>query len=290
MCGSLVIGYTVRAANQGAAKYLTHLYYGAGKTLSYTVIGGIFGALGSIVTFTPQMRGIAGLLAGIFLLLFGLSSLRLLPVSRDLQLKAPAVLMKFLGGTLRRTSSPFVIGLLNGLMIICGPLQAMYVLAAGTGSPLEGAKMLFFFGLGTLPLMMGFGFLASALSTQVAPKLMRVSGIIVIALGVIMLQRGVLMLSTGEDIHAAMGHSSPLGMEPSPHTMVHTQIDQAGPILETPVLEVGKQIRWMIMGDAVAQCGGLFTSPMGRKIMFWGQTAESSNYGPRKSVYCIGDA
>lgn len=255
MCGSLVIGYTVRSAHQGGAKYLTHLYYGAGKTLSYTVIGGIFGALGSIVTFTPFMRGVVGVFAGVFLLLFGLSSLRLLPVSRHLQFKVPPFLMKHLGGLLRRSSSPFVIGLLNGLMIICGPLQAMYILAAGTGSPVEGAKMLFFFGLGTLPLMMGFGFLASALSAQVAPKLVRASGFIVVALGVIMLQRGYLMLSTGEDVHAAMGHSSPLSTESSGRPMVHTQIDQAGQIHETPQLEIGQEVQWMVMGKEVAQCG-----------------------------------
>lgn len=256
MCGSLVIGYTVRSANQGGAKYLAHLYYGAGKTLSYTVIGGLFGALGSIVTFTPFMRGVAGLLAGVFLLLFGLSSLRLLPGSRDLQFKVPPVLLKHLGGLLRRSGSPFVIGLLNGLMIICGPLQAMYIMAAGTGSPVEGAKMLFFFGLGTLPLMMGFGFLATALSAQVAPKLVRISGLIVIALGIIMLQRGYLMLTTGADAHAAMGHTAPLGVEASKLSMIHTQIDQAGPIKDKPVLEVGKDTRWMIMGKALVQCGG----------------------------------
>ncbi len=257
MCGSLVIGYTVRAANQGGgSKYLTHLYYGAGKTLSYTVIGGLFGALGSIVTFTPFMRGLAGLFAGIFLLLFGLSSLRLLPGSRDLQFRVPPSLLKHLGLLLRRSSSPFVIGLLNGLMIICGPLQAMYIMAAGTGSPVEGAKMLFFFGLGTLPLMMGFGFLATALSAQVAPRLVRVSGAIVIALGVIMLQRGYLMLSTGADVHAAMGHTSPLGTETGRPLMVHTQIDQRGPLEERPILEVGQEIQWMIMGKALSQCGG----------------------------------
>jgi sulfite exporter TauE/SafE len=233
MCGSLVIGYTVRSANQGGAKYLTHLYYGAGKTLSYTVIGGIFGAL----------------------LLFGLSSLRLLPISRDLQFKVPPFLMKHLGGLLRRSSRPFVIGLLNGLMIICGPLQAMYILAAGTGSPVEGAKMLLFFGLGTLPLMMGFGFMASALSAQVAPKLVRVSGFIVIALGIIMLQRGYLMLSTGEDVHAAMGHTSPLSPASSIPPMVHTHIDEGGQAHETPMLEIGKEVEWMVMGKALAQCG-----------------------------------
>jgi hypothetical protein len=60
MCGALVVGYTVKAAAEGGSKYLTHLYYGVGKTLSYTVIGGLFGALGAIVTFTPFMRGVAG--------------------------------------------------------------------------------------------------------------------------------------------------------------------------------------------------------------------------------------
>lgn len=141
-------------------------------------------------------------------------------------------------------------------MIICGPLQAMYIMAAGTGSPVEGAKMLFFFGLGTLPLMMGFGFLATALSAQVAPRLVRVSGAIVIALGVIMLQRGYLMLSTGADVHAAMGHASPLGTETGRPLMVHTQIDQAGSLQERPVLEVGQEVQWMIMGKALAQCAG----------------------------------
>jgi sulfite exporter TauE/SafE len=253
MCGSLVLSYTVRVAHQSGTKYLTHLYYGAGKTLSYTLMGAVFGLLGSIVTFTPFMRGFAGFAAGIFLLLFGLSSLRMLPVKRDLQFKMPPTFMRYLGGLLRQCSSPFAIGLLNGLMIICGPLQAMYIMAAGTGSPLEGAKILFFFGLGTLPLMMGFGFLASALSAQFAPKLVRASGVIVVALGIVMAQRGYLMLTTGEDVHAAMGHT--LGAK-SNQTMVHTRIDQSGSIPVIPQIELGKDVEWMVMGDALAQCGG----------------------------------
>jgi uncharacterized protein len=256
MCGALVVGYTVRMANQGGSKYLTHLYYGIGKTLSYTVMGALFGVLGSIVTFTPAMRGWAGLVAAAFLILFGLSSLRLLPVKRELQFKVPPVVMKYLGGLLRKAGNPFSVGLLNGLMIICGPLQAMYILAAGTGSPVEGAKMLFFFGLGTLPLMMGFGFLASTLSSQVAPKLVRFSGVIVIALGVMMAQRGYHMLTTGEDAHAAMGHHSMAGGSGAAAKMIHTVIDQPGPIQDVSQIEVGTETQWMVMGKALEQCGG----------------------------------
>lgn len=255
MCGALVVGYTVRAANQGGSRYLTHLYYGFGKTLSYTAMGAVFGALGAIVTFTPMMRGIAGLVAALFLIIFGLSSLRILPVSRDIQFKIPSGLMKHLGGLLRKAGHPFSIGLLNGLMIICGPLQAMYILAAGTGNPIEGAKMLFFFGLGTLPLMMGFGVLASSLSSQVAPKLVRVSGVIVIVLGLLMAQRGYHMLTTGEDSHAAMGHGA-TGHPASPSiNMIHTAIDKAGPVSDTPQIEFDAETEWMVMGGALKRCG-----------------------------------
>ena len=261
MCGALVVGYTVRAASEGGAKYLTHLFYGAGKTLSYTVIGGLFGALGSIVTFTPFMRGVAGLAAGVFLVLFGLSTLRLFAPLARFQLRTPGFVMRWVGKALRRNTNPFVIGLLNGLMIICGPLQAMYIMAAGTGNPVEGAKMLFAFGLGTLPLMMGFGFLASALSRQFAPKLVRASGAIVVALGIIMLQRGYAMIG-GVDPHAAMvGHAdhsfTEARAEASTPQRVHLMIDGTEPVAVQPVVRAGTPVQWMLMGQGLANCGGL---------------------------------
>lgn len=264
MCGALVVGYTVKAAAEGGSKYLTHLYYGVGKTLSYTVIGGLFGALGAIVTFTPFMRGVAGLVAGVFLILFGLSTLRVFAPLARFRLRTPGFIMRWLGGALRRYSNPFVIGLLNGLMIICGPLQAMYIMAAGTGDPVEGAKMLFVFGLGTLPLMMGFGFLASAMSRQFAPKLVRASGFIVVALGIIMLNRGYAMVNSGIDLHAGMGHGGPMAPAAAPgpgSRMVHMVIDRPGPVAERPVIQAGVPVQWMLMGEGLSACGSRITLP-----------------------------
>ena len=60
---------------------------------------------------------------------------------------------------------PFYIGLLNGLMP-CGPLQAMQIYALGTGSFVMGAASMFFFSVGTVPLMFGFGVLSSILSKK----------------------------------------------------------------------------------------------------------------------------
>ncbi|BBL76855.1 sulfite exporter TauE/SafE family protein [Methylomagnum ishizawai] len=269
MCGALVVGYTVKAAaGSGGSKYLTHLYYGLGKTLSYTVIGGLFGALGAVVTFTPFMRGVAGIAAGIFLLVFGLATLNLFPSLSRFRIKVPGFVMRHLGQAYRQNSNPFVIGLLNGLMIICGPLQAMYIMAAGTGSPLDGAKMLFVFGLGTLPMMMGFGLLASALSKQFAPKIVKASGVIVIGLGAIMLNRGLAMTGQGHDFHALAARwwpgersvaEAPAMAEEA--QVIHMAVNREGFVPSQFTLRKGVPVRWIIQGEALDYCNHRIVVP-----------------------------
>jgi len=199
MCGALVLGYATKSTATGKLRAGGHLLYGLGKTISYTVIGAGFGLVGSIIAFTPAVRGVVGMAAGVFLLLFGLSLLNVWPGLRNFRIKTPPALLRFIGAQSRRFGHPFVIGLLNGLMVICGPLQAMYVMAAGTGSALEGGKMLLVFGLGTLPVMLGFGLLTSLASASLAPKIVRFSGAIVVALGAIMLNRGLVLSGAGYD-------------------------------------------------------------------------------------------
>jgi copper chaperone CopZ len=82
MCGGFVVSYSTKGIKEGKKPHELHLSYGIGKTLSYTIIGAIFGLLGSIIAFTPLMRGIAGILAGLFLLLFGLKMLNIFPALR----------------------------------------------------------------------------------------------------------------------------------------------------------------------------------------------------------------
>ena len=208
MCGPLILGYTAKSATGGHKSYGTHLLYGIGKTISYTLVGALFGAFGSVVAFTPYTQGAVGVAAGIFLILFGLHMLEVFPALSHFQFKAPKFVMRFVGKEYRKHSNPFVIGLLNGLMIICGPLQAMYVMAAGSGNWSQGAAILFFFGIGTLPLLLGFGFLTSLLSANLTPKLLKASGVIVMALGAIMLNRGLAVTGTGVDFNTLVARVS----------------------------------------------------------------------------------
>lgn len=273
MCGGFVVGYTTRDALSGKRSYaLAHIAYGLGKTLSYTGLGAAFGAVGSLVTLTPTMKGAAAVLAGIFLLGFGLNMLHLLPHLRLFGLPMPRWLSRFVHAGFRKHQNPFVIGLLNGLMIACGPLQAMYVMAAGTGSPLEGALILLVFGLGTLPLMLGFGLLASLISHNASHKILQMSGVIVLSLGLIMINRGLVLTGSGYDFvtvsqwinQHTTGLRQQLGHMASSHgefQTIRTEVNREGFEPSTFTLRKGAHVHWIIDVKELTECNRAIVVP-----------------------------
>jgi sulfite exporter TauE/SafE/copper chaperone CopZ len=197
MCGGFVLSYAATA--KGKRAYLSHLAYGLGKTVSYASMGAVFGYLGGVVSFTVGLRSTAMLLAGGFLIAYGLSLLDAFAGLRRFHIRLPQGMMHALGEKRRRISSPLLIGLLNGLMIACGPLQAMYIMAAGVGSALQGAAMLTAFALGTLPIMFVFGLLSSLISGAMTRRFLMVSGLIIMLLGAVMFNRGMALTASGYD-------------------------------------------------------------------------------------------
>ncbi len=268
MCGGFVVSYTAREAQVTANTYWLHFQYGIGKLLSYTVIGAGFGLLGAIVSFTPTMRGIAAILAGGFLILYGFNMLHVFSAVR-IGFTMPRFLSRFVREETHRTSQPFIIGLLNGLMIACGPLQAMYVMAAGTGDALEGAKLLFIFGVGTLPLMFGFGLLASLISHRMTHKILNASGILVISLGLVMLNRGLAMTGSGYDIQALLkrgrsveeliGKQKLPGQGPFQEIRMEVRSGRYEP--NRFVLKKGVPVRWIIEGKELTGCNRVILVP-----------------------------
>lgn len=189
MCGAFVVGYT-DVTKSKARQVLGHLSYAFGKTFSYSALGAGFGLLGATIAITPQIRGVVALASSVFLLIYGLKMLNVFSVLRRFTLRLPSSANREIASQLRKHRSPLMTGLLTGLLLGCGPLQAMYVMAAGSGDPLQGAIILMLFGLGTLLPLLTFGLFASLLSQGVMRQLVKVSGILVFAMGLMMAQRG----------------------------------------------------------------------------------------------------
>ncbi|MBR9681510.1 MAG: hypothetical protein GOV00_01790 [Candidatus Altiarchaeota archaeon] len=274
MCGGFVISYTTKNAQDGKKSHKSHLMYGVGKTISYTVIGAAFGLLGSIIAFTPMMRGTVGLLAGLFLIVFGLKMLNVVPALRKFQLRTPKFLLRFVGAKSRESSSPLVIGLLNGLMLACGPLQAIYIMAAGTGSLFEGAKLLLAFGLGTLPAMIGFGYFASMISARATQKILKASGALVIVMGLFMMNNGLVLTGTGFDVGSLLTLAQAAntgGMASAAsgtgivlkdgYQEINMKVTRYGWEPNKFVLKTGVPVKWNIYGEEINGCNNAIQVP-----------------------------
>jgi sulfite exporter TauE/SafE/nucleoid-associated protein YgaU/copper chaperone CopZ len=295
MCGGFVLSYTADDASAGRRSYLSHVLYGAGKTLSYTIIGAIFGLLGAVVALTPLLRGVAGMMAGAFLIVFGLNMLGMFAPLRRFRLGLPAPVQAFVQRQARSQHRPFIIGLLNGLMIACGPLQAMYVMAAGTGSAFEGAKMLFAFGVGTLPVLTSFGILTTLISRSLTHRLLKASGAIVVVLGAVMINRGLILTGSGYDLRSVIGafsraskprddptlnSQSPMQTTSEPALATQSQPAPAPgsgtrPAFQTITMDVvksgfspnhftlirGAPVKWVINGKEITTCNNRIVVP-----------------------------
>ncbi|MBW6471298.1 MAG: sulfite exporter TauE/SafE family protein, partial [Methanosarcinaceae archaeon] len=269
MCGGFVVSYSTKGLKDGKKPHELHLAYGVGKTLSYTMIGAIFGLLGSIIAFTPFMRGMAGILAGLFLLLFGLKMLNIFPSLRKIQLKTPQFISNFTYKQKKVHSNPLVIGLLNGLMIACGPLQAIYIMAAGTGSMIEGAKLLFVFGLGTLPIMLSFGYITSFIGSKATHKLLKFSGAIVIILGLFMINNGLALTGGGYDFQATTNNvPSSIANDKSyfppivnGYQEIRMDVTRSGYMPNAFLLKKGVPVKWIINGKDLTGCNNAIQVP-----------------------------
>jgi sulfite exporter TauE/SafE/copper chaperone CopZ len=269
MCGGFVVSYTTKNAIRGHKGMGQHFVYGLSKTASYTIIGGLFGLIGSIFFFSPALRGGIAIFAGLFMIAYSLSMFGI-KFFRRFQFN-PKFLMKLSSanrGTKGIYSGPMVTGLLNGLFIACGPLQAMYIYAAGTGSVIQGATSLMAFGLGTLPVLIGFGGLANSISHKATRKILKVSAVIVLILGVIMLNRGLSLSGSGYDaksiiagVKGVEGLNSNVVIDEDGYQVIEMHVVGSGYEPNSFVLQKGVPTRWVIYGDEITGCNNAIQVP-----------------------------
>ncbi|MFV0479418.1 MAG: sulfite exporter TauE/SafE family protein [Anaerorhabdus sp.] len=197
MCGGINLSQCLpKDANESDKPlFLPSLLYNSGRVLSYTFVGFILGLVGwilgggSSIGIPLLFQGILKIVAGLFMIIMGLNMLSLFPALRKFNLHVPRFLAKKINAEKFKTQSPFLVGLLNGLMP-CGPLQSMQLVALASANPITGALSMFFFSVGTLPLMLGFGTLVSMLGKQFTKVMMYIGAILVVVLGLAMLTQG----------------------------------------------------------------------------------------------------
>jgi sulfite exporter TauE/SafE len=165
----------------------------AGKLISYTLLGGLLGALGTAVQLSAHLRAMVQLAAGVLIIAMALGVLGVRGFT-GLVFTPPASWTRLVRGRARSTSAlaPAVLGL-SSILIPCGVTLSVMALAVASGSPWQGAAIMAVFVAGTAPLFTVLGYVAARARRVHGPwrkRLATATGLVVLALGAFTLNGG----------------------------------------------------------------------------------------------------
>lgn len=241
MCGGINLSQTLqKTADKEVSRtmFKNTFVYNTGRVISYTIIGGVLGAVGGLAGMgtglqtSSLFQGILKLLAGLLMVLMGMNMLEIFPRRLKLYLRLPAFIRRKTG----KSKTPFLVGLCNGLMP-CGPLQSMQIVALASGNALVGALSMFFFSLGTVPLMLGFGFIFSSLGKRFTKQILKFGAVLVVVLGLSMISQGSAL--SGIDSKVSSAFSKPEETQEAQAKLNET-VEKDGVQYVSSVLESGK--------------------------------------------------
>lgn len=193
MCGGILLAQTTDArvvTGRSKRGLIASAAYNGGRVVSYTAVGALCGALGAVITYTPNIKSMVFTVAGALVLLIGLRMAGILPGLRSTETELPGACSLNARTRRRFAGRPLIIGLLTGVTP-CGALSAMWLCAMSSGSAARGALVMLVFSLGTVPLLFLFGALQSFLPRGWMKYIVKGSAVLVVTLGLSMLVKGI---------------------------------------------------------------------------------------------------
>jgi len=191
MCGPLALSLPL-SSNSAWAKFSGAFLYNAGRVVTYSVFGAVFGSIGKTVALFGYQQWLSVML-GILILVFMILPKRFALIKSNNFLMAFFEKIRAALGQLffkKNYSSLFSIGLLNGLL----PCGLVYMAAAGavaTGAVADSILFMAFFGLGTLPVMWSIAFFGNYVSISIRQKIRKAYPYMMMLMACLLILRGI---------------------------------------------------------------------------------------------------
>ncbi len=197
MCGGIVIAYSSTKIDEGWSKQkqsLSHITYAMGRVSTYALLGAIFGFIGGVASFNNIANGTLTIIAGVVMILAGLSLMGKLKFLTLLEhsISKNSWYQKSFKSLINDQSifSFYILGMLNGLLP-CGLVYFFAVTAASTGSAFYGALVMLIFGLSTIPALFSLGFFVGLFKQlSFRDTMIKLASIAVIIYGIYTVYRG----------------------------------------------------------------------------------------------------
>ena len=191
MCGPIAVALPLHG-NTTSQKIFGGTLYNLGRTITYGLMGAIFGALGQglqLIGFQQKVSVVMGSVMIISVLFPKLFSNQY-KMDRS-WFSVVGKLKKKIGEmfSIRSFQSLFFIGMLNGLLP-CGLVYMAIAGAIGTGGIAEGSLYMILFGLGTIPMLLAISLAGNIMSLAIRNRINKLIPVLVVVVGLLFILRG----------------------------------------------------------------------------------------------------
>jgi len=191
MCGP--INLALPLGNNLNFKFFNRtLQFHLGRILSYSLLGAVFGGLGYGLKIAGLQQTISIFLGVVMILSVVLpQTLKIFKSTEKFYGDSAHFVKIYLGKLLgnKNASLISVAGFLNGLLP-CGLVYLGLAGAIATGNYFEGMLFMFFFGLGTLPALLGLLLFKNFASKNILSGLRKAIPVFIIIMGILFILRG----------------------------------------------------------------------------------------------------
>ncbi len=191
MCGPIAIALPLQGNTTGQ-KIFGGTLYNLGRTVTYGLMGAIFGLLGQGIVMIGFQQKVSVIMGAIMIISALFPALFKNQYRMDKNwFSLVGKLKKSIGNlfSVRSFSSLFFIGLLNGLLP-CGLVYMAIAGAIGTGGVAEGTLYMILFGLGTIPMLLAISLAGNMMSMTIRKKVNKVIPVLIVVVGILFILRG----------------------------------------------------------------------------------------------------
>lgn len=264
--GAVVISFSAKYETNERSFYSKnvkpHLLFHFGRLATFFVLGGVLGLVGSWFSFSGGFVGWFTILVALVLVWLGLNILGALPAISSLGISLPKKFLKN-WNKLKNSEHPLAPAVLGGLTFFlpCGFTQSMQLFAMSTGVPWQGSWTLFFFALGTGPVLLGLGVAANRFKNLRLNVFKKAAGMAIIIFSIYIFSSGLAILGvSGVETFVSQGEQKKQAVASKEEgkndeiQVIKMTVDYRGFKPNVFTLEKGVPVKWVIEGEQVSGC------------------------------------
>ncbi len=274
-CAALVGGIVLSMSKQWGEIYSPddpmqkrlepHLMFNIGRLISFVGLGAVLAMVGGSLRLTPTLSVILVLVISFVMIALGLQMLGVRFLKR-FQFTMPKSITRYVADEthFKGRYMPFAMGALT-FFVPCGFAITAQSFALLSGNPLQGALIMLFFALGTLPMLLIIGFSSVKFleKPRLATTFIKVAGVLVLVFALFNINNQLVLLnkpnlsdvfSPSSTAPASTNSSSQLPPVVEGKQILKMEATASGYNPNTLMARVGVPVKWEIKDTGTSGC------------------------------------